>query len=111
LACGWSDFSIAKCLVFADVPLSMGGEIAQSVLRLATDWSVRGSNPGGGEIFHTCPDRPWGPPILLYNGYWVSFPGIKRPGRGADHPPHLAPRLKKEYSSTYSPPVGLRGLF
>jgi len=25
-----------------------------------------------------------------------SFPGVKRPGRGADHPPHLAPRLKKE---------------
>ena len=26
----------------------------------------------------------------------VSFPGVKRPGRGVDHPPHLAPRLKKE---------------
>jgi len=25
-----------------------------------------------------------------------SFPGEKRPGRGVDHPPHLAPRLKKE---------------
>jgi hypothetical protein len=25
-----------------------------------------------------------------------SFPAIKRPGRGVDHPPHLAPRLKKE---------------
>ena len=25
-----------------------------------------------------------------------SFLGIKRPGRGVDHPPHLAPRLKKE---------------
>ena len=23
------------------------------------------------------------------------FPGVKRPGRGVDHPPHLAPRLKK----------------
>ena len=22
--------------------------------------------------------------------------GVKRPGRGVDHPPHLAPRLKKE---------------
>jgi hypothetical protein len=26
----------------------------------------------------------------------ASFPGVKRPGRGVDHPPHLAPRLKKE---------------
>ena len=25
-----------------------------------------------------------------------SFPGVKRPGRGADHPPHPAPKLKKE---------------
>jgi len=25
-----------------------------------------------------------------------SFPGVKRPGRDVDHPPHLAPRLKKE---------------
>ena len=45
---------------------------------------VRVSNPGGGEIFCTRPDRPWGPPSLLYNGY---FPGIKRLGRDADHPP------------------------
>ena len=41
------------------------------------------------------PDWPWGPPSLLYNGYWVSFPGVKPPVRGFDHPPHLAPRLKK----------------
>jgi len=25
-----------------------------------------------------------------------SFPGVKRPGRGVGHPPHLAPRFKKE---------------
>jgi len=24
-----------------------------------------------------------------------SFPGVKQPGRGVDHPPHLAPKLKK----------------
>jgi hypothetical protein len=41
---------------------------------------------GGGDIFHNRPDRPWGPPSLLYNGYWVSFPGVKPPGRGANHP-------------------------
>jgi hypothetical protein len=23
------------------------------------------------------------------------FEGVKRPGRGVDHPPHLAPRFKK----------------
>jgi len=25
-----------------------------------------------------------------------SLPGVKRPGRGVDHPPYLAPRLKEE---------------
>jgi len=25
-----------------------------------------------------------------------SFPWVKRPGRGVDHPPYLAPRLRKE---------------
>jgi len=59
-------------------------------------WTVQGSNRGGGEIFRTRPDRPWGPPSLLYNGYRFSFTGVKRPGRGVDHPLHLAPRLKKE---------------
>ena len=24
------------------------------------------------------------------------FPGVKQPGRGVNHPPHLSPRLKKE---------------
>ena len=46
---------------------------------------LRDRIPVGGEIFRTCPDRPWGPPSLLYNGYRV-FPGGKeRPGRDA-HP-------------------------
>jgi hypothetical protein len=33
----------------------------------------------GGEIFSSCPDRPWGPPCLLYRGYWV-FPRGKEVG-------------------------------
>jgi hypothetical protein len=33
-----------------------------------------------------------------------SFPGVKRPGRVVGHPPHLAPRLKKEYGYTSTPP-------
>ena len=32
--------------------------------------------PVGGVIFRTCPDRPWNPPSLLYNGYRV-FSGGK----------------------------------
>jgi len=29
--------------------------IAQALYRLAGDWTVRGSNPGGDEISRTCP--------------------------------------------------------
>jgi hypothetical protein len=39
------------------------------------------------------------------------LPGVKRPGRGFDHPPHLAPRLKKELSYTFTPHLSLRSLF
>ena len=48
-----------------------------------------------GEIFRTCPDRPWGPPSLLYNGYRV-YPGSKeRQGRDADSsPPYRAVVMK-----------------
>ena len=64
--------------------------------RLATGWMVRGSNPGGGEIFRTCPDRPWGPPRLLYNGYRV-FPERKS-GRGVTLIAHrlLVPLVMKQ---------------
>ena len=60
-----------------------------SSVGIATDYGPNG--PGiesrWGEIFRTCPDRPWGPPGLLCNGYRV-FPGGKeRPGRAADHSP------------------------
>jgi hypothetical protein len=40
-----------------------------------------------------------------------SLPGVKRPRRGVDHPPHLAPWLKKELSYTLTAPLDLRGLF
>ena len=49
--------------------------IDQLVQRLAAGWTVRGSNPGEGEIFLTSPDRPWGPPSLVYNGYRVFLGG------------------------------------
>ena len=41
--------------------------VTQSVQRIAMDWTVMGSNPGGGKIFRTRPDHTWGPTSLLYN--------------------------------------------
>ena len=48
-----------------------------------------------GEMFRTRPDRPWGPPSLLYNGYRVSFPGVKRTGRGVEHPSPSSAEVKE----------------
>jgi hypothetical protein len=72
--------------------------------RLATEWTVRGSKAGEGQIFRTRADRPWGPPSLLYSGSRVSFLGVQRSGRGYDHP-NAAPRLKKELSYIATPPL------
>ena len=55
-----------------------------------------GTNPGGDEIFCTCPDRPWGPPNFLYNGYRVFPRGKERPGCGVDHSPPSSAVVKKE---------------
>jgi hypothetical protein len=62
--------------------------IRDSSVDIATCYWLDGqeSNPGGGEIFRTHPDQPWGPSSLLYNGYRVSFAGVKRPRRGVSHP-------------------------
>jgi len=75
---------------------------------LATGWTIRGSNPGGDEIFRTCPDRLWGPPSLLYCTMGTeSFPGIKS-GRGVTltlHP-FLLPRSRKSKAIPLLPPMG-----
>ena len=67
-------------------PTCSASTISQSVQRLATAGRSGDGIPVGDEILRTRPDRPWSPPSLLYNVYWVSFPGVKRPGRGVDHP-------------------------
>jgi hypothetical protein len=39
--------------------------------------------------------RPWGPPSLLYNEYWVPCPGVKWPGHGIDHPHPSSAKVKE----------------
>jgi hypothetical protein len=62
-------------------------------------WTVWGSNPGGGKILRACPDRPWGPPSLLYNGYQV-FHGVQQQGPGTDNP-HPSRAMVKERVALY----------
>ena len=60
-----------------------------SSVRIATGYWLDG--PGiesrWGEIFRNSPDRPWGPPSLLYSGYRVFPGGTVRLGRDADPSP------------------------
>ena len=70
------------------------------VSRIESRWVV---------IFRTCPDRPWGPSRLLYNGYRV-FPGGKdRRRRDADPSPLLVPWSRKSRAIALFPygPYGL----
>jgi hypothetical protein len=63
------------------------------------------SNLGGGEIFRTRPYQPWGPPILLYKGYRLSFVE-----RGVDHPPAYSAEVKERVELTSILLLGLHGL-
>ena len=58
----------------------------QSVQRLATGWTVRGSNPGGGGVFRNVQTGPGAQPApsTISNG---SFPAPKS-GRGVTLTPH-----------------------
>ena len=62
-----------------------------------------------GASFSGSPDRPWGPPSLLYNGYRVFSGGKVRPGRAADHSPPSSTEVLEEYSYTSTPLWGTTG--
>jgi hypothetical protein len=69
-----------------------------SVVGIATGYRLDdlGIESRWGEIFRTCPDRPLGPPSLLYNGYWV-YPRDKEwPRRDADPLPPSSAVVMKE---------------
>ena len=91
-----SGFSVLLCHQFSTHALPKRGPSSSVGIETGYWLDVRGSNPGGDEIFRACPDRPWGPPSLLYNGYRV-FPGGKeQPGRDAEPSPPSSAVVKKE---------------
>jgi hypothetical protein len=53
----------------------------------------------------TLPSTPRSP-SLLYNAYRVSFPGVKRPGRGVDHPLPSIARVKERVELYLNSPSG-----
>jgi len=59
-------------------------------------WAVWGLNSLVGGTFHTHPHQICGPHSLLYNGYKVSFQGVKWLRHGADHPYPSSAKVKEE---------------
>jgi hypothetical protein len=57
---------------YISVSACLCGELKWPTIIYVTHYTT----PGGDEILCTCPYQPWGPPSLMYNGYWV-FPGGK----------------------------------
>jgi hypothetical protein len=69
----------------------------------ATGWMIGGSSPGRGwEFFSSppCPERLWGPPSLLSNGYQGL---LKRLRREADYSPPSSAEVKNAWSYTSLP--------
>jgi hypothetical protein len=66
------------------------------------EWEIEGSHPGRSNKFASSPERPdrfWGPPSLLLNGYRRFFFGANRPGHENLSPASSA-EVKNEWSLT-----------
>ena len=62
--------------------------VVQSVLCVASDWTVRGSNSGRSKRSFSCaqrPDKLYGPPRLLFIGHRMVFTSGKDDGTCVDH--------------------------
>jgi hypothetical protein len=74
-----------------------------SVYRLGDRGSIPGSDKGF-FLWLLYPDKLWGPPSLVSNGYWGSFPeGKARPGRDAVQWPRSSAEVKMSRSYTSTP--------
>jgi hypothetical protein len=82
---------IIRNIQFSNVRLEAGYREVQCILSYH---GITTSFPGGGEIFRTCPDRPWGPPSLCTVGTGSSL--RVESGRGVTLTPHplLVPRSR-----------------
>ena len=94
-------------ILFHPNSYKMWAGTAQTVSPLAMGWTVRGSNTGGGEIFHSRADRPKAPPKPLHSGYRISFPEVKRRRRGVNHKPPFSADVKEKVDLYLYSPSGL----
>ena len=73
-------------------------------------WTGRGSNPGEERFSAPVQTGPGAHPASYTMGTG-SFPEVKRPERGVDHPYPPSTEVKERVDHTSTPPVTLRGLF
>jgi hypothetical protein len=67
-------------------------------------WTVRGSKPDGGTKFSAPVKTGLGAHPASYTMGTGSLPGVKRPGRGVDHPPPSSAEVKESVELyLYSP--------
>lgn len=68
--------------------------------------TARISDAARGKIFLSLPkhpDRPWGPPSLLFNGYWGVYPEVKQQGREANLSPQCSAEVKGNWNCNSAP--------
>ena len=99
------------CTMSSPTLRSVAAGIVYSVSRVTTYWAARGSNPGGGEVFHAVPDIPRGPPSHLYSECCVSLPRVKQTVCGVDQAPLSSAEVVNGLSYTSNPPTSLHGLY
>jgi hypothetical protein len=69
-------------------------------------WTIGSSIPGMGHRVHSASGAH---PVFCAVGTGGSFPGVKRPGREADHSPPSIAEVKNAWSYTYTSPIRLHG--
>jgi hypothetical protein len=90
-------FSIGADIIYDFIYIT-GAAVAQSVLVSDYGLGDQGSIPDRGREFFfqpLRPDRLWGPPSLLSNGYRGPIP-LGTPGRDADHSPPSSAEVESE---------------
>ena len=76
------------------IGIALPSGITQSVKRLGTGWTVRGSNPDGARFSVPVQTVP-GAHSAPYTMGTGSLPGVKQLGCGVDHPPPPGAEVKE----------------